>query len=395
MLHLVNNLFLCPDTALDTGLDRVVISQEVGTSMDPTIDETVDGYLYGYGRTYEETFSPNGAFPNLLTLLEFAVQRGESTGGTRFVIYADQPAFVKVAVNFYKAMLPNATTEDIYRIIRSYQVYERQVLAGEGLTFTTGASVQGTIQSMTCTRAQVQEAYTNSNIDSNNYTRFFQANLQGCGIEYLCASYSHTRRAVTPFVDAMKQFIAANFFLICIEVKKYMASYATERRFRGMFGLPVEYDLDTIEAELSAPGAPMRVLFLPQYWYPLHGGTAPMMHDLMNRITPEDFRQMIDLTNKINGEWASMFNKKDAQMLWDMVERLPEPDWSGYAPALLDELSRQLNEEELSADTKMNFLYWMLGTNYQSSINLYVLQYVFEQHRKNPAALQGFTINGV
>lgn len=400
MLHLINNIFLCPDTALDTSIDRVVISDRTGYAMDPYIDETVEGELCGYGRNYSDMIGDGKTFPNLLSLLEFAEQRSRSTQGTKFVIYADQPNFVKVAVDFYRAMLPAITAGDIYDILRRYQVYTRQkISSGSGLVFIGDRNVLVTLDALVCTRAQVEDAYVNSSVDSNNYTRFFQANIQGCGVEYICASYAATGRGQQAFAAMMRQFLAVNFFLVCVEVKTYIIRYITERNFRRLLGFPLDYDIDQLENELIAPGSPTRVLFLPTYWHPLQnmqGNAEYMMQGLMDRISIEDFRALIGITTKIMTEWDTSFGNSDTRQLWDMVQYLPQQDWTEHAPALLAELSRQLNEETSGDTLGMNFLYWILGSdNQQSRVNAYLLQYVFEQFGKNKDALQGFVINGV
>lgn len=399
MLHLINNIFLCPDTALDTKLDRVVISNLVGHDMDPYLDETAEGYLYGYGHNYSDVIGDGKAFSNLLNLLEFANQRTNDTK-SRFVIYADQPNFIRVAVNFYRAMLPNATSADIYDILRRYQIYTKQKIAsGSGLAFTSGRNTLSTLDALTCTRAQVEEAYTNSNIDSNNYTRFFQANIHGCDIEYICASYAATGRSPQVFADMMRKFLAVNFFLVCVEVKTYITRYITEKNFRCFLGFPADYDIDQLEGELVSPNSPTRVLFLPAYWYPLQsmdGNAEDMTHGLMDRISVKDFQTLVALTTKVMTEWDTSFGRKADRQLWDMVQYLPQQDWTGYAPSLLAELSRQLNEEVAADAVGMSFLYWILGAdNQQGRISPYLLQYVFEQYSKNKDTLQGFVVNGI
>lgn len=399
MLHLINNIFLCPDTALDTGVDRVVISDQVGFSMDPYLDETAEGFLYGHGRSYADVVGPDKTFPNLLSLLEFADQRSRSSKA-RFVIYADQPSFVRLAVDFYRAMLPKATVQDIYDILRRYQVYTRQKIAsGSGLIFMSARNTLSTLDALNCTRAQIEEAYVNSSIDSNNYTRFFQANIQGCGIEYICASYAATGRGQKIFADVMREFLAVNFFLVCVEVKTYITRYITEKNFRRLLGFPAGYDIDTLENELTSANSPTRVLFLPSYWYPLQamqGNAEAMMQGLMDRISVQDFRTLVTLTTKIMTEWDTSFGDDDAGQLWNMVHHLPQQDWTEHAPGLLAELSRQLNEEVPGDTLGMNFLYWILGAdNQQGRVSPYFLQYVFEQYSKNKDTLQGFVVNGI
>lgn len=378
---------MCPDFLLDTAVHRIVISQRLGRTMG--VDHTPLGDLFGYSTELDGVIGPNKQFANMREMLDLANKRTKYLD-ERFVFYVDKEAFVRLGVDFFRALLPNSTAGSIYQILKSYQVFHRLEARSHNRDVVGYYNIAEALEFLTLTRQQVEKAYNESEINPNEYTQFFNEELSGMNLEFTLSTYRATGDMQSHFARIGRNFMAEVLFNVLGEIKGYISGHMTERNIRTGLGLPAEFNIDTIEEDHIGRRSLCRPLFAGEIWERLTGNHAVKMFNLMDSVSPADFQTLLDLLKRIDFRVTHMLPRRDSIFLWKYFNRLPEADWTPYAPELLEDLIRLNNEETLDARSMM----WSFGHDYHGLLNMYLLQYLFDCCRNDVPTLNQYVING-
>jgi hypothetical protein len=216
MLHLFKRVYLSLDETLDTAKHRVVISQDYGHAMGT--DETNLGKLLSYADSIEDLVGTGKIFANYLNFFDYLNVQHDALNDV-IVIYADRASFVKVGTNFFKALLPLAQLQDIYKILSFYAV--RQSL------LCTNVDFQGLVQNYEAlkskaafTEAEVSAEFFANRVNSIDFYNFFADKRSSLGIEFIAATYSYNGGCRAEILELVKAFAIKHAYMYAMEVRQ-------------------------------------------------------------------------------------------------------------------------------------------------------------------------------
>ena len=216
MLHLFKRVYLSLDETLDTANHRVVVSQDYGHPMGT--DESDLGRLLSYANSIEDLIGSGKAFANYLDFFNYLNAQHDSLNDV-LVIYADRSSFVKVGTNFFKALLPLAQLQDIYKILSFYAV--RQSL------LCTNADFEGLVQNYAqlkakadFTEAEVSAEFYANRVNSIDFYNFFADKRATLSIEFIAATYSYNGSCRDEILELVKAFAIKHAYMYAMEVRQ-------------------------------------------------------------------------------------------------------------------------------------------------------------------------------
>jgi hypothetical protein len=216
MLHLFKRVYLSLDETLDTANHRVVVSQDYGHAMGT--DETDLGTLLAYAGSIEDLIGTGKSFATYLDFFNYLNTTHDSMNDV-VVVYADRSSFVKVGTNFFKALLPLAQLQDIYKILSFYAV--RQSL------LCTNYDFQGLVQNYEAlkskaafTEAEVSAEFFANRVNSIDFYNFFADKRSTLSIEFIAATYSYNGGCRAEILELVKAFAIKHAYMYAMEVRQ-------------------------------------------------------------------------------------------------------------------------------------------------------------------------------
>ena len=216
MLHLFKRVYLSLDETLDTYKNRVVVSQDFGHAMGT--DETNLGRLLSYAGSIEDIVGNGKSFATYLDFFTYLNVQHDLLNDV-LVIYADRSSFVKVGTNFFKALLPLAQLQDIYKILSFYAV--RQSLLCSNIDF------QGLVQNFerlkskaAFTEAEVSAEFFANRVNSIDFYNFFADKRAELSIEFIAATYSYNGSCRDEILELVKAFAIKHAYMYAMEVRQ-------------------------------------------------------------------------------------------------------------------------------------------------------------------------------
>jgi len=216
MLHLFKRVYLSLDETLDTSKHRVVVSQDYGHPMGT--NETNLGRLLSYAGSIEDLIGTGKSFATYLDFFNYLNTTHDSLNDV-VVVYADRSSFVKVGTNFFKALLPLAQLQDIYKILSFYAV--RQSL------LCTNYDFQGLVQNYEAlkskaafTEAEVSAEFFANRVNSIDFYNFFADKRSTLSIEFIAATYSYNGGCRAEILELVKAFAIKHAYMYAMEVRQ-------------------------------------------------------------------------------------------------------------------------------------------------------------------------------
>ena len=386
MLHLINSVFASIDAMVDISVDRLVISKDYAVPMSIPIDDIAEGTLFGYATTYDELVGPGKRFPTLLSLLSFAqVKSAES--GKEFVIYCDRQGMSDLATNFFRALLPNATSTDIFRIINSYQTRQRlkvYLWAGRYVA----QNYTEILDELSVTSEDVNTSFVNSSIRAGDYTNFFSTNINGVGIEFLLATYARNGKNKNSVVNVLKDYICNELVVHASDVRDIIIENILDPKLRATFNLPADITLDTIESALTDPKNPVSTFFDPTIWNVPSYNYLYTYKDIASKLTPQNIQNIFTVFRIYRQRellnWAGEnADTTNTDLYLSMLENgidniINNGDWTSTISQLLN------------GDFNKN----PLMSKIHSTVNIYLLDYICHAFRSNQSQLTPYLVNG-
>jgi hypothetical protein len=186
MFHLFKRVYVELDDAVDTSVNRIVISEINGVPLMESLSKIVPGKLILFAKSIDEIIGAEKQYQTLLNFLEYVDE--ESTASDRkIVIYCDRNTYLKLTTSWLKILLPNITVGSAYGIVTSYMFNTRMFGTSELVPFTRAYRM--TQADYTITLEDFVTLFSNINIERDNYTSFISRLNASVSIEFLLASY--------------------------------------------------------------------------------------------------------------------------------------------------------------------------------------------------------------
>lgn len=216
MLHLFKRVYLSIDETLDTARSRLVLSQDYGHPLG--VDYINLGQLLVHATSVDDVIGSNKKFTSYLDFFKFLDTQHDKLNDI-IVIYADRDSFVKIGTNYFKALLPLALSQDIYKMLSFYTT--RQSL------LCTNPDFLGTVQNYeklkskcNITEAEVSAEFFANKVNSIDFYNFFADKKSDLSLELLAATYSYNGSCKNEISNLLRAFIIRHAYEYAIEVRQ-------------------------------------------------------------------------------------------------------------------------------------------------------------------------------
>ena len=387
MLHLINSIYAAVDATVDISVDRIMISKEYAYPQAQLLDDIAEGVLYGFAGSYNDLVGPGKQFPTLAALMVFAQDKSRETG-REFIFYCDRQGLADLATNWFKGLLPNASSFDIYRIINSYQVRQRlKTYSSSNIYFAK--SISDVIRELSVTQDEVDAAFVSSTVRPSDLTHFIRSNIQGVGLEFLLANYSRNGKNKTEVSNILKDFIVNELVIHASDIKDDIIENIWDPTLRQALGLGDDITLENIESKLSNTSNPVSVFFDKSIWSQGSYNKIHNFKEMSSRLNPTVIGKMFSVFKNLQANWhmapfvpTESLDQNQSHGYIDDIEmcvtQLNNDDWSLI-------ISRVLNNEFL----KNPFI-----SKIHNTVNVYLLEYIISSHQRNKDSLTPYLING-
>lgn len=373
MLHLFKRVYLSLDETLDTARHRIVISQDYGHAMGT--DETNLGNLLAFATSIEDIVGAGKTFPTYLDFFNYVNTQHDSLNDV-VVLYADRSNFVKIGTNFFKALLPLAQSQDIYRVLSSYAV--RQGL------LCTNADFQGLVQNYdrlkakaAFTETEVSAEFFANRVNAIDFYNFFADKRSQLSVEFVAATYSYNGRCKEEISALVRAFAVKHAYMLASEVRQEIVDTCMTPHTQAVLNIanvPINQMADTLRRADST------ALFFDDRIFPRDAATVNLDAN-WRRLTTAEVNKLCRVMTRVLKEisfWSD--SPADRMGLTAMISAIQEINnpvaWDQKLDMLVDNLA------ELTAE----------GETYK--VNTILSHYFQTARRTNKELLRPFVING-
>jgi hypothetical protein len=344
MLHLFKRVYLSLDETLDTAKHRVVISQDYGHAMGT--DETNLGKLLSYADSIEDLVGTGKIFANYLNFFDYLNVQHDALNDV-IVIYADRASFVKVGTNFFKALLPLAQLQDIYKILSFYAV--RQSL------LCTNVDFQGLVQNYEAlkskaafTEAEVSAEFFANRVNSIDFYNFFADKRSSLSIEFITATHSYNGSCRAELLELVKAFAIKHAYMYAMEVRQEIVDTCMTPHTQAVLNLanvPISQMADILRRADST------ALFFDDRVFPRDAGTVNLDAN-WRKLTTADTAKLCRTMLRVLQEISLWGNYPDSNKLGlaGMISAIKEINnptaWEQKLDLMLDNLAELTAESE-------------------------------------------------
>ena len=234
MIHLIDKVYLCLDSIIDTNKDRIVVSKENGYQMHEVIDHLSTGILYKYGTSISEVFEDS--FRKIIEeVIEFSKSRNRP-----FYIFADKKNLIQIQILWFKLILKSPNVQDCYNIHESnafrYNLFQKSFYA-----------------------TNTQKNYSTSfEMFSNEYNKikdfketekksFCLKYIESLGVEYILATYCYSGKFKTQLKKSISKLLRKNLDDILLEYKGIFLGFYTNKNFANAIKLEKHYSFGDLD----------------------------------------------------------------------------------------------------------------------------------------------------
>ena len=344
MLHLFKRVYLSLDETLDTANHRVVVSQDYGHAMGT--DETDLGTLLAYAGSIEDLIGTGKSFATYLDFFNYLNTTHDSMNDV-VVVYADRSSFVKVGTNFFKALLPLAQLQDIYKIISFYAV--RQSL------LCTNSDFQGLVQNYeqlkskaSFTEAEVSAEFFANRVNSIDFYNFFSDKRSSLSIEFITATHSYNGSCRAELLELVKAFAIKHAYMYAMEVRQEIVDTCMTPHTQAILNIanvPISQMADILRRADST------ALFFDDRVFPRDAGTVNLDAN-WRKLTTADTAKLCRTILKVLKEislWSDSPNtdKMGLTAIVTAIQEINNPAaWEQKLDLMLDNLAELTAESE-------------------------------------------------
>jgi hypothetical protein len=301
MFHLFKRVYVELDDAIDTSVNRIVISEINGVPMMDSLSSITPGVLISFAKSLDEIIGAEKQYQSLLNFLEY-VDEQYVESNRKIVIYCDRNTYLNLTTSWLKILLPNITVGSAYGIITSYMFNTRMFGTSELVPFTRAYRM--TQADYTITLEDFVTLFSNINIERDNYTSFISRLNASVSIEFLLASYWYNGSYKEELKSVAKGKVSIGMQQFLYEAKTFIVENILNTPVIERFHPQKVYDLSNL-TEMFTDSA-FDVWFDNSIWNVESIGMPHTYSDInYKNITNEQF-------NKIENHiriWISTYNE--------------------------------------------------------------------------------------
>lgn len=367
MIHLIDRIYLCLDTLIDTHKDRIVVSKEHGYQMHEVIEKISAGILFKYGTTVEEVFEDK--FEQIIAdAIEISRTRGRS-----FYIFADKKSLIKIQIMWFKLILKNPDAFACFNIHQSnamrFNIYQKAFYAtNTKLNYST-------------TREKFLSEFEKIQTPKITHKKSFSSkHSELLGVEYLLATYLHSGRLKSELKNSVQKLVRKNLDDILLEYKGIFLGFYTNDVFAENIKLEKRYGLNDLDifsdnsriAEFFLSGRLFRTQELKK---PSANGN--FRFDLMTEEDHETFRMFTAAlgSHYTHNNSLVTFNDGLSPLFRDSYK------WQ-FLPIAAGDYDDDLLEKLLEVEMTLDYAQGIFFNKNLETVNGHLVQHILRLHKK-------------
>jgi len=300
MLHLFKKVYIEFDTKISIDYDRIVISESNGVPMLEALDRVSEGELIAYGQSLEDVVGDGNVYPTLVDLLTTLSARVESTNKTT-IIFADEANYLKIVALWFKMLLPHATSEVVYNILKSH-VFSEEMFSNSRFSLSSvEADFNRNVLVGLSEFTTIFDAVLPLNAAAISFISSVKPQLS---VEYLFASYMFDGSNKEEFKASIKPLISKDLEKYLYELKEIVLVHILNPRLQEQLSASQTYTFDNLDEIVNDTSPLISVFFKPEIWNK-QGLVMPTSSGSVNfkGITAEDIENIRQYATIVGSLW--------------------------------------------------------------------------------------------
>lgn len=244
MFHLFKNVYLASDDVIDVNNNRIVISETNGFGMLIDLDSVAHGTLNDFATSLDELIGSGKKYENFLQFIN-SVNHFSDESATKVIIYCDKTAFLQLSVHWLKALLPNATMDDLYGVVSSYQFQNRMFGTSEYAAVTRAYRLNQVSDYITI--QEFNQVFTSTVVNTAVYEGFINLVKPHLSIEFILASYISNKSCKEELRSIAYSKLKVGMQQYLYECKDFILSNILNKPVFDKFSPTVIYSLTNLE----------------------------------------------------------------------------------------------------------------------------------------------------
>jgi len=287
MFHLFKKVYVELDDAIDTSVNRIVISEINGVPMMDSLSSITPGVLISFAKSLDEIIGAEKQYQSLLNFLEY-VDEQYVESNRKIVIYCDRNTYLNLTTSWLKIILPNITIGSAYGIITSYMFTTRMFGTSELVPFSRAYRMTQT--DYTITLEDFVTLFSNIDIERDNYASFVSELHNSLSIEFLLASHWYNGSYKEELKSVAKGKISIGMQQFLYEAKSFIVENILNTPVISQFGLQKIYDLSNLSEIFTDTG--LDIWFDESIWNVQTIGMSHTYSDInYQNITTEQYNK--------------------------------------------------------------------------------------------------------
>jgi hypothetical protein len=267
MFHLFKKVYIDFDDKINMSYDRVICSEEFGG-----IEDSVDLSRVFYGeriataKNIDELIGQDKPFESFLHLLETLNKRVDEYK-SRVFIYCDKESYYKLAISWFKVILPHGDSNSAWKFFKSH-IFKEKNFANSRLSATSRFTESA--ESWMLLEAEFKQYWDSISLvrdDKTAYTALLEDVAPSMRIEFLLCSYLYDGRYAEILAKAMTPLVRKDLEKFLYEHKEIILVHFQRPQFQEMLEVVNgPYDFDNFYDMVDDPAPLVQVMFKPDIW---------------------------------------------------------------------------------------------------------------------------------
>ena len=244
VFHLFKKVYLASDDVLDVNNNRIVISETNGYGMLLDLEAVAHGTLKDYATSLDELVGPGKKYENFLQFIN-AINHFSDEVVTKVIIYCDKAAFLAMTAHWVKILLPNATMDDAYGIVASYQFQNRMFGTSDHVSYNRSTRLNQVSEYITI--QEFNQAFTTTEVNSAVYAGFVNLIKPHLSVEFILASYLSNQSCKEELRKIVYDKLKIGMQQYLFECKDFIVTNILNKPVFDKFSPTVNYSLTNLE----------------------------------------------------------------------------------------------------------------------------------------------------
>lgn len=327
MIHLFKKVYITSDFFIDVKQHRLVISETRGFPIDHSLQQY--GHVLNSVLSLDDLVGPEKQFETLKDVFVSINDFVTNNTNSKFIIYADEQNLSTILYAWYKELLPNATQETIYSIIKS-AIFRLNVFHVNFFESTTSFSFEN--KKINFVEPQIEISLGGELPPEIKTT---------VSVEFLLASYLYNGSYKNELKKSLIPLIKKDLEKYLFEIKEILFVHLLTPGFNSQLELPVQPSLSNIENVTEwTESKYIEVFTTPRIWNMkfLSLPSSSKQNIKLDQLTNDDIQTIKDFTTICGNTWEEEsvyhFIKSDVNKL-DFINAI---DINTFTDELLDQI---------------------------------------------------------